>query len=407
MDFRKILLIIYILLTPPITFASDPVFEFDRDRRKIKIPIRVSQNLVVVPLSINDSPPLNFILDTGIRTTILTEPLMTQMLDLDYNERIYIFGLGGEGILEAVRSKNVTFQMRGVTAQNMELIILPEGILSFSELLGFPVYGIIGYDFFKNFPVGLNHYTQTMTIYRDQNYRISRRSKVIPIQIKNQKPYAQATLVGHNEDTISTNLLIDLGASHAAYVNNQYLGLSDYTIESFLGEGLSGSLMGRMGRIDELIIGDKISIEDVIVAYPNREFVTFFDQEIEWEGIIGSEILKRFDIIFDYQAEQMVMRKNFKFRQAFTPNMSGLEIIATGTRYNEFIVHSVRPGSAGYEAGIMAGDRILSINHHSYHQIKLDKIFNLLSEKAGRRISMLLMRGDETFRTEFRLREDI
>lgn len=407
MNFRKLLLILFILFSPDISHAGEPGFEFDRDRRRIRVPVKISQNLIVVPVSINGSAPLNFILDTGIRTTILTEPLMAEMLGLGFDESIFVFGLGGEGIVEATRSRDVTIQIRGVTGKNMNLIILPEDVLSFSEMMGFPVHGIIGYDFFKNFPVEINHHAQTLQIYRDQNYRIGRRSNVIPLQIIDQKPYVKATLVGQNADTVTTNLLVDLGASHAAYVNNKHLRLSDITIQSFLGQGLSGNLTGRMGRVEKLIIHDKIAVDDVLVAYPDKEFITFFDQEIEWEGIIGGEILKRFDIIFDYQAEQMVLRRNFQFRKPFTPNLSGMEVIAEGRNFNKFMVHKVRPGSSAYEAGIMAGDQIISINHKRAQQIRLDDIFEKMTGNPGRVITMILLRNGETFRTSFRLREDI
>lgn len=381
-------------------------FRIETDRRNVTIPIEVRNNLAVVPVSINERGPFYFILDTGVRTTILTEPMLAHLLDLEFEESIYIYGLGGEGIVAAALATGVDIRLPGIRGENMNLIVIPEDILMFSEVFGFPVYGILGYDFFKEFAVEINYNNERMRLHRDQDYRIGRRSEVIPFRLINGKPYVEVSIVGENSDTLTTHLLLDLGASHPIYLNRNYIHMSDRTISSFIGKGISGNLMGEVGRAKKLIIGETEIIEP-LVFYPDADFLVFYDQEINWEGLIGGSIINRFNIIIDYKAEHLVIRQGRNFSKPFNTNLSGIEIIAKGQYFNEFYVHYVRPGSAAYEAGILAGDQVMQLNHLLGHQLNMEEILDVLTFRQGFPINMQVKRDTSIMRKNFRLREDL
>lgn len=386
--------------------ANGPGFQFSENKSSIVIPIHISQNLIIVPVRINGSPPLNFILDTGVRTTILSEPALIGSLGLNLEETVIVLGLGGEGIVEAARDNHVRLELAGLVGHNMNLIILPDGVFSFSEMFGFPVYGIIGYDLFRDFPVEINYSGSFIRIFRNSDYRISRRSTVVPLQIVNEKPYASVEIAGQNNDTLRTQLLVDLGASHPVFLSKEHQGLSEKVIEGLLGIGISGPLLGSVGRLKHLSIGG-VSAGAPVVAYPYWQFFTVMGEQIPWQGIIGGGLLKRFDLIIDYGSERMVMRRNFRHRKPYGFNMSGLELKAGGSDFREFTVHFVRQGSPAYEAGIMPGDRLLKINRRPDSEISLHQIQEELNGPARKIIRMELERNGETLHRRIRLRHDI
>ncbi len=356
--------------------------------------------------ALTDLPPLNFILDTGVRTTMLSEPALVGSLGLTPEETVLVLGLGGEGLVEAARDNQVRLEMEGLVSQYMSLIILPDGIFSFSEMFGFPVYGIIGYDLFRDFPVEINYSGSFIRVYRTPDYRISRSSEVVPLQIVNEKPYAMVEITGQNNDTLRTQLLVDLGASQPVFLSKEHQHLSDRVIEGFLGEGLSGPLLGSVGRLQHLSLGG-VSAGAPVVAYPYRQFFTVMGEQVQWQGIIGGGLLKRFDLIIDYPSQRMVMRRNFRHRESYQFNMSGLEIKAAGSDFREFTVHFVREGSPAYEAGIMPGDRIIKINRLPASVLSLHQIQEEFKGPARKTIRMELHRNGETLQRSFRLRHDI
>lgn len=382
-------------------------FEFNTNRRSIRIPASISNNLVVIPLQINDSPPLNFILDTGVNTTILVEPMIAQVFDFPIEDLVYVLGLGNEGIVEAGMARGLTFSMRGITGKNMNLIVIPEGILSFSEFFGFPVHGIIGNDLFKQFPIRVNYRTNTVRIYRKPTYPVRRNSQVIPLDVDNNKPYVWVNIAGDEKGkTDSLRLLVDMGATNPVFLNHSYKYLTENRIPSFLGKGISGELEGEMGRLETLTIGN-FSIESPLVAYPQNDFLTEASFSFEWEGILGAGILSRFHVILDYPSQKLILRKNRSFSRDFHSNLSGIDIIAEGLRFNEYIVSHVRKNSIACEAGILPGDRIISVNRQSASQMKIDDIMGLLNQSPGTIVQLQIARDEMILMKTIRLREDI
>lgn len=404
---RALCIYIAIIVCLPLYIkADDGGFNFLRNRRSITLPIQVRNNLAVVPLHINNHGPFYFILDTGVRTSILTEPMLAYLLGLEFHETIYIYGLGGEGIVEALLARGVDIRMHGIRGKNMNLIVIPEDILMFSEIFGFPVYGVIGYDFFSRFPVEISYSNERMRVFNTSNYRVGRRSHVVPFQLVNGKPYVSATIVGENGDSLTTTLLLDLGASHPVYLNRNNIGLSDRTLKSFIGKGISGNLMGEIGRANKLILGD-VAIDNPLIFYPDREFLVFNDREIHWEGLIGGAIFKRFNVIVDYSNEQMILRPGRGISRPFQTSLSGLEIIADGSSLRRFVVHYVRPGSVAYEAGILGGDQIIQLNHMNRRDLNMEEILDILSLREGYPISITINRNGLILRKQFNLREDL
>ncbi len=356
---------------------------------------------------INDSPRLNFILDTGVNTTILTEPILAELFNFQIDRPVYVLGIGNEGIVEAGLAKDLTFKIRGITGNNMDMIILPEGVLSFTEIFGFPVHGIIGYDLFKEFPVKVNYNFESVRIYRKPNYRIRRKSNVVDLNIKNNKPYVPVVLNSTQTEKADTvELLLDLGATNALFLNRGFKNLVDKTIPSFLGKGISGALMGDAGRLDNIIIDDLV-IDKPLVAFPQEEFLNQPNLRVSWNGILGGDVLKRFHLIIDYPSKKMIMKKNYRFGRPFTTNLSGIELIAKGIGLNEFMVSHVRENSPADEAGIESGDRIIRINGQETMQYSLDQVVGMLSQSPGKKIEMRILREKDILTRRFRLREDL
>ncbi|MFN2394323.1 MAG: aspartyl protease family protein [Bacteroidales bacterium] len=382
-------------------------FRFDRNQRSVRIPARISNKLAVIPIQINDSPPLLFILDTGVNTTILTEPAIASFFDFPVDEKVYVLGLGNEGIIEAGMSKGLTFNMRGITGHNMNLIIIPEGVLTFSEYFGFPVHGIIGNDLFSQFPVKINYRTNTIRIYREPTYRIRRRSHIIPLELENSKPYIDVFIEGDSDTRQDTlQLLVDMGATNPVFLNSSYKGLTEQRIPAFLGKGISGELEGEMGRLQKITIGE-IEIKEPLVAYPANDFMETSNISFQWEGILGAGILSRFHVIIDYPSSRLLLRKNLDFKKDFHSNLSGMDIIAKGMKFNEFVVNHVRKNSVAFEAGIKKGDKLLSVNRNPLTGMNIDEVVGLFNQSPGTILHLQLQRDNKIYRQTIRLREDI
>ncbi|MCK5701681.1 MAG: hypothetical protein KAI29_11030, partial [Cyclobacteriaceae bacterium] len=69
-------------------------FYFEKNANKVKVHFELHNNLIVIPITLNDTYTLNFILDTGVRPTILINKEISDALGVGYQRSIELFGVG-------------------------------------------------------------------------------------------------------------------------------------------------------------------------------------------------------------------------------------------------------------------------------------------------------------------------
>ena len=406
---KKLLVFIVGLLTSTHSFGQVFGFEFIQKRDKLVIPFEIYNNLIVVPVTLNDQIPLKFILDTGIRTAILTDKLITDVLNVSYNRKIVVKGPGDGRTVEAYVANNVTLKLPGVIGRGQALLVLQEDYLQLSSHLGTEVHGILGYELFSRFIVEINYKGSYLALYKRYAFKPKRSYTEIPINLIDTKPYLRTSIQFKDGKKIDGKLLIDTGASHALLLESQEDNRVEVPINNLranLGRGLGGIIKGRVGRIDNISFGG-FKFDDVITSFPDPN--SYMDSMvIDRDGTIGGEIFRRFRMVFDYSSETLYMKKfNNRYKEDFHYNMSGLEIIAKGDELHKFVIEGVMNDSPAELVGIKPGDVIKVINGHSAENIKLNYINSLLNSKEGKRIKLIIKRGEKEIRKGFKLKSMI
>lgn len=402
-----ILLLSFII--KPLQANEDIGFRFDSKVKSVKIPIQTQHNLILLPIRINDSFEMNFILDTGVKTTILTEPTITKFLNIEEDcvRSIRVKGFGENEPLQAQIASKINISLpNGVIGTNLHLIVLPENTLSFSELFGKPVFGIIGYDLFKQFVVEINYSQQFIKLHDPKSYKVRRKDQVIPIEVKKSKPYIKAKVVDATGKLVTTQLLLDTGASQAVSLSKHKVALPERTIQTYLGHGLSGDIFGKLGRVDGLQLGG-FYFEDVVAGYPQASSLQIGTHHEPWEGNIGGEILQRFQVIFDYANRRIMLRKNAKYKKRFDYNMSGLDITATGQAYSDYEIMHIRPSSSTDNIGLIVGDKILQVNNIPTTELTIEQVYTIINKKPNAKVCLKVKRVSEEIEICFRLKEEI
>lgn len=411
MKYQNALLISFVAVMLSVSglFAQNrqiPGFQMPPRTKSIRIPVEIQHNVIIIPLRINGSFEMNFILDTGVRSTILTEPLIANFIELDSLTRIKVRGLGEGEPIDAILARDVSIQLPGVKGTGMNLLVLPEGVISYSGMFGRPVYGIIGYDVFSQFVVEVNYARKYIRLHDAFEFKPRRRAATIPLQLRQGKPYIQATMTDFEGREIAGNWLLDTGSSNAIALFDGELPVPEQSIPAFLGKGLSGNVYGRLARAPTFQLGP-YQFEEVIAGYPDSSSLNFQPQDTLWYGNIGAEILSRFLITFDYYRGQVYLKKVWGWRQPFEYNVSGIEVITDGDSFENIIVSYVRPGSPAAEAGVRIGDQLLNLNGFDVTGMDISTVYGTLLKRNGRMLVLKLKRGDETLKLKFRLVREI
>ena len=435
---------IYILLlTVFIIFSGygQQGFMFTDGRSKVTISVKIVNNLVVVPVEINNVP-MQFLLDTGVDETILFSLEEKKELELFNVEKIKLRGLGDQEPVEGLKSEGNTLKLIDLESKNEALIVVLDENFNFSSSLGIEVNGIIGYKLFKDKCVKIDYEKRQISVYENCNMIKSiRKFSVIPISMEQNKPYLNVE-VELNSNVKTSKMLLDSGSSDAIWIfrtaDNKFK-IPTKNFDDFLGRGLSGEIYGKRAMINGFMI-DKFKFISPIAAFPDTLSVQKMNLVEDRSGSVGAEICSRFKIIFDYRNGKLYLKKNRKFGQIFQYNKSGLEIQHAGVRliqeqqsnsrisntkggvtmnfgdddrsvkYNfelkpNFEIVSIRKNSPSDDAGLQKGDLILSINGVLSYRYKLQQINNILKSEDGKTIKLEVDRKGKVMIIVFKLKD--
>ncbi len=410
---KSLLTAVLFLPIPVVAWAQQVLgFTLAEGKTKVQMPIEVHNNLVVLPVVLNGQLPLKFILDTGVRTSILTEKTFSDILHLPYSRKLVIGGPGGEKIAEALITNNVSFDMPGVHGEGHSLLVLDQDYLELRNYLGTDVHGILGYELFSRFIVRIDYEKKLLTLMLPEKFKPRGRFKEFPITIEDTKPYIQAKVKIADTTTVNAKLLIDSGASHGLILepnSAEQIITPEKNIKSIIGRGLGGVITGRIARIRSLTLGG-YQVENVIANFPDEN--SYADtlknsRVIVRNGAIGGEILSRFSVIFNFSKETVYLKKNPAYRKKFYYSLSGLTLKAKGARLRSYEITDVRAGSAADKAGLLVGDLVLSVNGLPASDLDLNTVNGLFNLKPGKKITVEISRKGELIKKRFALENQI
>ena len=380
-------------------------------KKRVEIPIQIQNNLVIVPLVLNDALPLKFIVDTGVRTAILTQKAFSDILDLPYSRKYSVSGPGGEKIIDAYVTNNVSLTLPGVMGRGHALLVLEEDYLELRNYLGTDVHGILGYELFSRFIVKIDYIKKIMTLSLPEKFHPGKKYEVLPMLVEDTKPFILTTLNLTPTSTMTAKLLMDTGASHGLMLepsSDGHIVVPTSTVSTVIGRGLGGVITGKTGRIESLKFGN-YTLHDVLANFPDpNSYMDTLKSSLTFRhGTVGGEILSRFTEIFNFPQGKLYLKKNSEFKKKFYMNLSGLDLKAKGAMLDIFEVSEVRPLSPADKVGMIKGDIIHSVNGVPAKDLTLNQINGYLSTKPGKKISMVIERESVRYKIEFILESQI
>lgn len=435
---KRITFTLFLLFSAIHSFAQGSFNLMNTDRDKLKF--ELINNLIVIPVEVN-GVKLSFLLDSGVSKPIIFNIVnLSDSLQINNVERVYLRGLGSEGSIEALRSKQNIVRIGKAINVNLEVYVVFDEGINFAPRLGVPIHGIIGYDIFRDFIVEINYSSKLIKFYNPLNYSYKkcRKCRTFDLTLSQNKPYIDG-MVGIDSNYIPVKLLIDTGGSDALWLfenkKKKIMPLDGQYFEDYLGKGLSGSVYGKRSKIESFSLQD-FEFSNVNVAFPDSSSISIARNFKDRSGSISGELLKRFNIIFDYGNGKITLKKNSHFKMPFNYNKSGIVLEQNGIRmvrenydpyfYNKesntggndkiviqssyrysfkpaFTIVELRKDSPAEKAGLLLGDIILSVNNKNTANLKMQDINNLFSAEDGKLIRLSIDRKGFLLNYEFRL----
>lgn len=340
--------------------------------------------VIILKGHVNDhSDSLNFILDTGSGGISLDSATCIELGFEPVPSERTIKGIGGIRQAKYVHNARLTF-LNGFVTDSLNFHVNDYQVLS--SVYGLKIDGIIGYSFFSRYIVRLDYdslkmhiYSQGKMTYPKGGFLLKPYLGVIPLMETDFK----------DERKIKSRFYFDSGAGLCflltqAYVNDSaVMRKRKAPMVLTQAEGVGGRTQMGLTTVKSVKIGPykffnvpTYVFDDPynIISYPSMT------------GLIGNDLLRRFNVILNYQKREFHMLPNKHMRDPFDYSYTGLGLYFIDGKVT---VEDVIPGSPGDQAGFKIGDVLFGINNIFSNNIVEYK--NLL-QHTGSRIKVIIMR---------------
>jgi predicted aspartyl protease len=388
--------------------AQMPGVFMAKGAKKVEIPFERQDNFIIVKVLLQNILPLRFIVDTGAEHTILTKKELSSLLNIPYERSITLMGTDMRTQIIAHIARKVSLKLPNLTFEK-DILVLDDDYLHFDRFAGLDVHGVLGAEAFKGFVVKFDFVKQVMTVWDPSVFKPSdhRKYDELPIEITRSKPYLTTKAQIQSDSNVILKLLVDTGASLSMLLHTYStpgLTLPPQTIRGSIGTGLGGEIEGVVGRIRQVKIGTH-QLNMPICNF--QELLQLSDSNFinGRNGLVGSEILSRFNLIIDFGREKMYVQPNRFFKEAFIYDRSGISLITSGVDLKQFLVQDILENSPASEVGVQVGDEIIKMNWFPNRFYTLASMNDKLQSKIGKTIHLTLKRNGQKIKVKFKLRE--
>ena len=364
--------------------------------KSVTLPIRLLNSHVYVQARVEGKGPYTFIVDTGGHTLIA--PRVAREVGLS------VFGAGSSsGAGEKTETLGFT-RFHEIALGAVKLTDQPAFVTNIYDrsIEGIPVDGMVGFELFARFAVRIDYGAKTMTITDFDAFDPSGAGTRVPFDFYDHLPAVRGFI-----DDMPARFDIDTGSRSEVDVTSPFVAKRNLRaryrpgISAITGWGVGGAARAHVVRMPSLTLGS-VKMPNVVAGLSESKAGSFSDPN--YEGNIGSGLLKRFVATFDYRRQAMYLKPLAPPpADAGAFDRSGMWINAGE---NGPVVEQVSTGSPAEEAGLQKGDVILAINGRRFRPEELSDARTLLKTLPAGSIAELSVRRAGQERTvRVRLRD--
>jgi hypothetical protein len=327
---------------------------------------------------------LNFILDTGSGGISLDSATCKEFNIQTFQTDTSITGIAGVRKVHFVFNKSL--RLPGLTVEGLNFHVNDYEVLS--SVYGEKVDGIIGYSFFSRYIVKIDFDSLQIEIYSPGKITYPSHGHLLhPIFTSLPIQYVQVK----DRRKVPFNFYFDTGAGLCFLMSEQFAKDSAVLQKKrkplvTQAEGMGGMLKMRLTVVKEVKLGPYRFRKVPTYLYQDDNNVTSYPFT---GGLIGNEILRRFNLTFNYPQREIFLQPNSHFNDQFDYAYTGLGIYYIGGKN---IVVDVIANSPAAKSGFMIDDEIISVGNNFSNNIQQYK--NLL-QVPNERLKIIIKRGTE------------
>ena len=327
---------------------------------------------------------LNFILDTGSSGISLDSTTANALGFVPEESDINIRGIAGVRQAKFLYDKKLG--LNGFVVDNLNFHINDYEFLSY--VYGARIDGVIGYSLLSRYILKINYDDQEITICSQGTMKYPRGGHLLRPFIRTL-PVHSAQLKDHRK--IRSRFLLDIGAGLSLVLSKDFETDSSiirkkrkrFPIEA---HGVGGKLDMEMTLMKDFRLGPYRFRNVPTMVFEDEFNVTSYPY---LGGLIGNQILKRFNLIVNYQRREIHLKPNTLYREPFEYSYSGMELYYID---GNITIGSVVKGSPADAAGLAEGDIVVAVDNNANQNFTQ---YKKALTSAKKRVRLIIRRDDE------------
>ena len=346
--------------------TAEPRLVFGSPSGVAEIPFQLYGNHIYFRGRVGDSDSLWIVLDTGASAASISAS-KAKALGLEIARGGTARGAGG--VVEAGVVRGATIRMPGLDLVDQPLSSLPLDAIELQT--GRPMDVIVGHAILGRAVVEIDYAAHMLRITDPARFKPPQGAASLRLTLKQNLPYVKASVEVPGRKPIEGEFVLDAGASTALSLapdlveREKMLEAVPRTLRS-RGGGVGGQVENRVGRIDRLRLGP-YAIERPVTTFrlPGPGAISAAGTA----GNIGGEVLRRFDVTFDYAHLRMWIAPNAALAEPFEADMAGFVSQVQPDSTRGMKVLWLEEGSPAAEAGIAPDDVVEAVDGKSIAEL--------------------------------------
>jgi hypothetical protein len=346
---------------------------------------QISGGIVIVKAQFDNFPDsLNFVFDTGSGGISLDSVTATYLkVKMEKSDKT-IRGIGGIKVVDFANGHILRF--KGLQTPQLDFHINDYELLT--SVYGIKIDGIIGYSFLRRYIVRLDYDNLMLEVYSPGSYKYPRGGYLLKPNFSTL-PLQMATL--NDDRAITSRFIFDTGAGLSFLLSKDFV--DDSTVFKKNRKFYATQAEGLGGKRQMVI---SVSKEVKLGPYKFRKVpVHIFEDDYNVTsypllgGLVGNDILRRFNVILNYPEQSIHIKPNSHFNESFDYSYTGLGIYLVD---GEIRVVDIMKNSPGEAAGFLPGDIIFSVETNVSKNIQAYK--NLFQNSRGK-VKVVIFRNEK------------
>jgi len=282
-----------------------------------RVPFEFDGKHLYIKIKTPNSDTLRFAFDTGAASALI-DSATAENAGVSKNNRQVVSVAGSGGVKDYTMAVNQTLKLSGIDIDGMDLILMNFSQLSTRQNTKFD--GIIGYEILNKYITNIDFDHRTLSLYNDIKETDTSGYTRIPFEFSRNVmiPRFPISITVANKETFTGRVMFDTGSPYTLVVSTPFSKFHDF--ENKLGKtsltaggGINAKTIDKLATIKSMHFNgfnfDKMGIRLTV-----NENAEPRDGNL---GILGNEIIKRFNVILDYKNKVIYLKSNSLYQNKF------------------------------------------------------------------------------------------